>query len=199
MGLRSRLSDPVSGVDNRPSDAELVTSSRRGNLGAKEELFLRYLEMASGLAYRLMGSDAELEDIVQESFTAAFASLHKLEKPQAFAAWFSAIVTGTSIAVLRRRRLLSRLGLRPRQPIALDSLVGPSVPQDLAVELRTLYGAIDALPPDERVILILRRVEHLGLEEIAQQTGWSLATVKRRLARATARLERAAGRTEKGR
>jgi len=191
-----RMPEEISRIDARPTDAALVAAAREGDMRAKEALFHRYVIMASGLAYRLLGRDTDLEDVVQESFTVAFASLEQLAKPQAFAAWFTAIVTGTAISVIRRRRLLARLGLSRQEPIALDTLIAPTAPPEVAAELRAVYGAIDALPTSERVVLLLRRVEQMPLEEIAETTGWSLATVKRRLARATSRLERAAGRGE---
>jgi len=147
--------------------------------------------MATDRAYRLLGRDSELEDVVQESFAAAFDALAKLVDPQAFAAWLSRIVTGTAIATIRRRRMLARLGLVHVEPVKLEELVAPHAPPDVVTELRAIYGTIDAFPADERAAIVLRRVEQLTLEQVAEQTGWSLATVKRRLARAEERLEKA--------
>jgi RNA polymerase sigma-70 factor, ECF subfamily len=191
--------EKITRLDSRPTDAALVAAACRGDMRAKEALFHRYVGMASGLAYRLLGRDTDLDDVVQESFTVAFATLEKLAKPQAFAAWFRAIVTGTAIAVIRRRRFLARFGLSRQEPIDLDTLIAPTAPPEIAAELRAVYSAIDALPASERVVLLLRRVEHLPLEEIAEQTGLSLATVKRRLERATGALARAAGRGQEDR
>jgi RNA polymerase sigma-70 factor (ECF subfamily) len=64
----------------------------------------------------------------------------------------------------------------------VDALVGKAVPPDAAAELRALYTVVDALPVKLRVPLLLRRVEGLSLEEIAEYTQASLATVKRRIA-----------------
>jgi RNA polymerase sigma-70 factor (ECF subfamily) len=185
-------------LEDRASDAQLVERARGGALDAKKALFLRYVPVASAIAFRLTGSDSEVEDIVQDSFIAAFDGLPKLLEPQAFRAWLAAIVTRTAIASLRRRRLLSRLGLLRREPVRLESLIAPTAPADVVSELSAVYGMIDRLPAAERVTLILRRVEQLQLEQIAEQTGSSLATVKRRLARAEQLLEKAL-RTPRGR
>ena len=134
---------------------------------------------------------------MQESFASAFASLGKLDDPRAFVAWLSAIVTTTAIATIRRRRLLARLGLVHVEPVQLESLIAPSAPPDVVAELRAVYRVVDALPAQERAVLILRRVEQLPLEEIASQTKLSLATVKRRLVHAEALLEKA-GRPKRG-
>lgn len=170
------------------SDAELVVRARRGDQEAKAMLFRRHVRLAENRAYRLLGRDSELEDVVQDAFATAFASLGKLQKPEAFAGWLSSIVTTTTIDAVRRRRLLSRLGLRSFAPVDLDDLVGTTAPPDVVAELRQVYGSFAVLEASERAVLVLRRIERLSLEEIAEQTRLSLATVKRRLAKAEERL-----------
>jgi RNA polymerase sigma-70 factor (ECF subfamily) len=177
-------------LEQGPSDASLVAQALVGDAAAKAQLFKRYVRMAGALAFRLTAQDGDVDDIVQDSFIAAFAGLRRLEDPQSFGGWFRTIVTVTSIAVIRRRRLLRRLGFRGPDPIALERVVAASAPPDIAAELRAIYGVIDGFPTDERVAVLLRRVEQLSLEEIAERTNVSLATVKRRLRRAEARLER---------
>jgi RNA polymerase sigma-70 factor (ECF subfamily) len=166
-----------------PSDAALVLAARAREKWAAQALFQRHASMMNGLAYRLLGRDAEVDDVVQDSFVQALGHLDSLKEPQAFAAWLGSIVVRTVSRLLRRRKLLSRLGLRrPDEPIDVESLVAHTAPPDALVELRAIYAKIDAMPVDVRVPLILRRVEGLGLEEIAARTGKSLATVKRRIA-----------------
>src|SRR5436190_20397911 len=93
-----------------PSDAALVVAARAGEKWAQEALFRRHARMVNGLAYRLLGRDQELDDLVQESFLAALRSLDRLAQPQAFAAWLGSIVVRSSHKLLRRRRMLTRLG-----------------------------------------------------------------------------------------
>lgn len=138
--------------------------------------------MVNGLALRIMGRDADVDDLVQDAFVQALTSLHALKEPQAFGGWLGSIVVRTASKLLRRRKLMTRLGLRrPNDPIDLDLLVARTAPPDEAAELRAIYGAVDAMPVDVRVPLILRRVEGMPLEEIAEHTGVSLATVKRKI------------------
>ena len=139
--------------------------------------------MVNGLALRLLGRDRDVDDVVQDSFASAFAALDRLDDPQAFEAWLGGILVRTVGKLIRKRRLLMRLGLgRAGLTIDLDALIAPTVPQDDAVELRRLYALAERLPADVRVPLLLQRVEGLTLNEIAQLTGASLATVKRRVA-----------------
>jgi RNA polymerase sigma-70 factor (ECF subfamily) len=171
-----------------PSDAALVVAARARERWAEEALFRRHARLVNGLAYRLLGRDADVDDLVQDAFAAAFASLDRLENPQAFASWIASIVVRTAHKRMRRRRLLTRLGLRRDEPVDLDALVSPTVPPDVATELRAVYALVDRLPAEARIALVLRRVEGLQIDEIAARMNVSLATVKRRLALAESRL-----------
>lgn len=171
-----------------PSDAALVVAARAGEMWAKEALFRRHGRLVNGLVFRIMGRDVDVDDIVQESFAQALASLHSLENPQMFASWLGGIVVRTAHKVLRRRRLLTRLGLRKHDPVDLEAVVGTSAPPEIVRELRAIYAALERLPPQLRIPLVLRRIEGLPLEEIATMTKTSLATVKRRIAQAEAEI-----------
>lgn len=183
------MSGTVTRLDARPSDADLVSRARVGDRSAMEALFRRHAAMAQGVAFRLLGRDSDLEDVVHEAFMTAFARLDRLERAESFPGWLATIVTGTVIDMIRRRRFLSRLGILGVEPIQLERIASPSAPPDVISELRAVYGLIDRLPTEERVVLVLRRVEQLKLEEIAERTGLSLATVKRKLAKAETALE----------
>lgn len=179
----------VAGTASLPADAELVRAAREGETWAAEALVRRHARALNGLALRLLGRDGDVDDVVQDTFVGAFAALDRLQDPQAFQAWLSGILVRIVGKLIRRRRLLARLGMgRAVLTIDLDALVAPTVPQDDAIELRRLYALAERLPAAVRVPLLLQRVEGLGLEEIARLTGASLATVKRRVAEAEAAL-----------
>lgn len=177
-----------------PSDAELVLAAREGERWAQEALFLRHVPYVSGILWRLIPNRADLDDVVQDVFFTAFVSLHKLENPQAFASWIASMAVRLTHKQLRRQRIAERLGLSRRGEVSFDEVVGADCPQDVAVEVRQLYVQVEALPVAERVALLLRRVEGMSLEEVAEATGASLATVKRRIAAAEERLSAQAGR-----
>ena len=173
-----------------PTDAALVVAARAGESWAREALFRRHIRMALGLAHRLLPRDEEVDDVVQDCFVSALNRLGSLDNPQAFAAWLGSIVVRTVGKRLRRRRLLSRLGLRAPEEIDADAIAAPSVPGDVAVELRRVYAVIAQLPAQARIALVLRRVDGLEVPEIARQMGIGLSTVKRRLKTAEEFLER---------
>jgi RNA polymerase sigma-70 factor (ECF subfamily) len=173
-----------------PTDAALVVAARAGEGWAQEALFRRHARMALGLAHRLLPQDSEVDDLVQDCFVSALNRLSSLDNPQAFAAWLGSIVVRAVSKRLRRRRLLSRLGLRVPEEIDPDAIAAPSVPGDVAVELRRVYAVVAGLPAQARIALVLRRVDGLEVPEIARRMGVGLSTVKRRLKLAEEILER---------
>ena len=166
-----------------------MLAARAGEKWAQEALFKRHARTVNGLAYRLLGRDEEVDDLVQEAFLAALRSLDRLENPQAFAAWLCSILVRTAHKTLRRRAMLTRLGLRRSAPIDPDVVVSRNTPPDVRQELEAIYGVLDRMRPEVRVALVLHRVEGLSVPEIAERMGLSVSTVKRRLAAAERRLE----------
>ena len=177
-----------------PSDAALVVAARAGEVWAQEALFRRHAPRLNGFAFRVMGRDDEIDDLVQDTFIAALGSLERLEKPDAFASWIRGILVRQAYKKIRRRRMLARLGLgRAAGAIDLDGLASPTATPERAAEIHALYTVIESMPADLRIPLVLHRVEGLGLDEVASLMGVSLATVKRRIAEGHATLERRFG------
>lgn len=177
-----------------PTDAALVVAARAGEGWAQEALYQRYARMVIGLSHRILAGRDDADDLAQDAFVFAFTRLDTLQNPQAFQAWLRSIVARTASKRLRRQRLLVRLGIRRNQPIDPDTVISADAPADVASEIRSVYGLLDRLPAEERVALVLRRVEGLELADIAEQMKLSLATVKRRIAAAEGRLARARAR-----
>jgi RNA polymerase sigma-70 factor (ECF subfamily) len=167
-------------------DGALVLAAQKGEPWAQEALFRRYVPIAFRQAWRLLPHE-DPEDLAQEALVKALTNLQRLEVPQAFAAWLSTIVVRLATSKLRKRRVLERLGLRRAQPIDVEAIVAEGE-QEASAELREVYGRLAGMPAEERVALVLQRVEGLELTEIAERMGLSLATVKRRLSAASSKL-----------
>lgn len=167
-----------------PTDAALVVAARADEPWAKEALFQRYATLVNGLGYRILGRDSELDDLVQDTFTEAWRSLPSLDTPQSFASWLGTIVVRTAHKMLRRRRLATRLGLRRSELVDPDTLISRTAPPDARSELMAVYRIVETLPAQTRIAFVLRRVEGMSLEQIAQSLGISVTTVKRRIAEA---------------
>jgi RNA polymerase sigma-70 factor (ECF subfamily) len=141
----------------------------------------------AGVVFRLMGDDADLEDIVQDTFVRAAERLDTLRAPSQLRPWLVTIAVRLAQSRMTRRRRRSWL----RQQL---SQTAPTVsdPRDQA-PADELYSALDQVPDKLRVPWILARVEGHKLEDVASACGVSLATIKRRIADAQTRLDRRLG------
>jgi len=166
------------------ADAELVLALKQGEAGAAGRLYDRHSAGVHGLVYRLLGREAELDDIVQEVFIYALYSIDKLREPAALKSWLLGIAVGKVRSHLRwrfRRRWLSFL---PHDELP-EPAAPPSNPlDDLVGQVR---GILDDLPAQERIALVVHRIEGLSLHDAAVASGMSLSTFKRRLAKGEAR------------
>jgi RNA polymerase sigma-70 factor (ECF subfamily) len=167
-----------------PNDTDWVLRAREGDSTAQEYLFRRYLGALRQRVYRLLGPDAEVDDVVQEAFMRAFEGIHRLAEPRAFPAWLSTIAIHLVDRRLRRRKLARRLGFVSVDITedASDTVAAKNVSPALAAEARVVYGILDRLPTEARVAFLLRRLEGMTVPEVAVQMGLSERTVKRRIA-----------------
>ena len=166
------------------ADATLVERGQKGDEAALEALFRRHAAAMNRLALRLTCSRADAEDLVQDAFVYAFASLRRLERAGSFLAWLRAILVRTAAKRLRRRRIARRLGLAVETPLDPQSVIADDAPPDVALELRQLLRVLDDTPANNGLALVLFRVEGMTLGEIAEAFGVSEPTIKRRIKRA---------------
>jgi RNA polymerase sigma-70 factor, ECF subfamily len=175
-----------------PSDETLVLRARAADAGstaAFELLYRRHAATALNLAVRIQGSTSDVEDVVHDAFMRAHQRLAELREPAAFRSWLGSIVVRLVRSRLRRRRLVAMLGLASPEPVDLDAVAAPGGDPEARVLLAQIYALLQTLPTDERIAWTLRYVERHRLESVAELAGCSLATAKRRIARAQAFLE----------
>jgi RNA polymerase sigma-70 factor (ECF subfamily) len=167
------------------SDAALVAALREGDAGAGHALFSAHGGYVRRVLMRVMGPDSELGDLTQDVFVAALESIHKLEQPGALRGWLAQIAVFHARHCLRRRKQWSIVRFFAPE----DLPPGRAREADLegSLALRATYRVLAALPVDERIAFTLRFVEGMDLAGVAAASRVSLATTKRRLARAEAR------------
>ncbi|MEL6188524.1 MAG: RNA polymerase sigma factor [Myxococcota bacterium] len=152
-----------------------------------ESLYRENVRFVASVVYRVIGKRGEVEDVVQEVFVDAMEGIHRLEDPAKLRGWLA------TVAVRKARR---RLGWSAaRRWVGLEDTdrdplwTSPDTPP----EVHALYGQVmkilSAGPENERLAWSLRYLEELSLEETAAALGCSLATAKRRIARARERLK----------
>jgi RNA polymerase sigma-70 factor (ECF subfamily) len=162
---------------------------RAGDAPAFEELVMTYQHRVFGVALRMLGNRAEAEDVAQEAFVRAHRALGEFRGDAKLSTWLYAI---TSRLCLNRLASGERRMARQGEDALLRlSDAGPR--PDAALERRELETAlgraIAELPEDRRIVVVLRDIEGLSYEEIAQVLELELGTVRSRLHRARAELK----------
>lgn len=181
----------------RPALRLVGVGSAGGSLGAEapevdprdfDGVFRRYSPYVARVALRLLGDDAEVDDLVQDVFLEAHRGLVGLRESGALRGWLARVCVRKATRRLRRRKLLALLSLEVVAEHDLPLDAGVSAEQ--RAEVAKLYCALDRLPADERVAWVLRFVEGESLEDMVALCGCSKSTVQRRLRSAQARLAR---------
>ena len=164
---------------------ELVEALRAGNSEASTALFDRYGAHVERVLARVLGVDTELTDLLQEVFARALAGAAELRDGARLKGWLTSIAVFTARECIRRRQRRRWLrflpfGEVPEPVCSPDDFEGREV-------VRATYALLDRLPADERIAFALRFIDGMELVDTAQACGVSLATIKRRLARAEQR------------
>ncbi len=166
------------------ADEELVGRALRSEARAFESLYRRHAEFAFNLAVRIQGNANDVEDVVHDAFLKAQERLDDLRDSAAFRPWLGSIVVRLVRTRLRRRKLLGALGLTSPEPVEIDSIAAVDADPEARALLAQVYALLQTMAADERIAWTLRYVERHRLETVAVMMDCSLATAKRRIARA---------------
>jgi RNA polymerase sigma-70 factor (ECF subfamily) len=170
-------------------EKSLISSARKGDLNAFNQLVLLYQSRVYNLAYRILGDAEAAEDVTQEAFISAYSSIRRF-KGGSFKAWILRIVTNACYDEIRRRKRRPTTSLKALF-ISDHAAYQEESPEEevLRRELNSLIQeGIKTLPPDQRITLVLSDVEGMSYKEIAELMNVSLGTVKSRLSRGRAKL-----------
>ncbi len=162
------------------------------------ELLRRYQSHVDRLLYHLAPDWEERADLAQEVWIRVYRNIKRLQEPAKFRGWISRITTNLFYDELRKRKRIA-------EPISLDAprkfkdgeiswelpSETPSPTDNLSTRefYEKLQSAIADLPEAFRITIVLREIDGLAYEEIAEITGVSLGTVKSRIARARLKLQ----------
>ena len=172
--------------------AALVVRAQSGEMAAFDELVTIFQSRMFNLAYRMVNSREDAADLTQEIFVKMYRSINKFGGRSKFSTWLYALASNCCRSGLRRlRRVSDREVMRLDATIESDSgrrsreLADPaeSVPESLGRgEVKSRVEALIAeLPEDARMVVVLRDLQGLTYERIAESLQCSIGTVKSRL------------------
>jgi RNA polymerase sigma-70 factor (ECF subfamily) len=163
----------------------LVSRCQAGDERAFEEIVSTYGPRLRYYLLKQLGSPEAADDVVQDVWLDVYRGVVRLRRPDAFRAWIYRIARDRAFRVLRRARV-------PCQPADEADLAAAVVEDDSfsAEDARRVHAALDRLSPLHRDVLLLRFIEDLPYDEIAQVTGCPPGTVKSRIHHAKRLLRR---------
>jgi RNA polymerase sigma-70 factor (ECF subfamily) len=196
-GKLSILAGAQSGVSEE--DARILRGLRSGIENAYEELIERYEQQIFGMVYRLLGNQSDASDVVQEVFLKVFRGVSTFREQSSLRTWIYRIAVNE--ANNHRRWFVRHCKLevpleetRPEHPNSLEYTPDPGrspFEQAMDSETRTLIErALTQINPVFRTAVVLRDVQNLSYEEIAEILQVSLGTVKSRILRGREALRR---------
>lgn len=165
-------------------DATLVTRARAREPEALSALYQRTSPILERVLFRTLGPDSELEDLLHDAFIRLLESLEGIDHPQALPGWTLRIGARTALDCLRRRRRAWWLRFLP--PESIPERPVPGLDEESRAVLSATQRILNRLEPEDRVAFALRVIDDLPLADVAEACQCSLATVKRRIARAEA-------------
>jgi RNA polymerase sigma-70 factor, ECF subfamily len=167
-------------VDPSPTDDELVAAAQAGDRDALDALLRRHLDLIHGICSRLAGNPADAADATQEALIAIVRGLPRFDRRAAARTWMYRVATNACLDELRRRGRRPRLGLDDTMAERPDP--APSLDRSVTDRL-TLDDALDRLPEEFRVAVVLRDVQGMDYAQIAEVLQIPIGTVRSRIAR----------------
>lgn len=170
-------------------DAELVRQTLCGNTAAYNRLVLRYQRQVYNLAYRMLGNAEDAGDLVQDTFLRAYGALASFRQDASFLTWLYKIASNLCIDQLRSRKAKGALSLNVELEEGREPAADPrsSAPEDAAVRdavQDVVHRAILNLPERYRVVIVMRHLQDMSVDEIARTLNLPTGTVKTHLFRA---------------
>jgi RNA polymerase sigma-70 factor (ECF subfamily) len=178
-----------------PVDVALIRRCQAGDRRAFAELVERYQQMVFNLYYRVAPAGVDIEDLAQDAWLKVYNSLPQLQKPEVFRSWLHRVALNTFHDRMRQK---GRLDISIDMPLGDEDSdlhlelpdLGP-LPEDLLLDREwqeRLDESIRRLPEPFRLAIVMREVQQMSYEEIAEALEINLGTVKSRIARARERL-----------
>ncbi len=189
--------DPSS-LANGSNDLELVARAQRGEAAAFDALITQYRQRCFAMIYNMVRNEEDAWDLAQDGFVKAWKSLSNFRGQSAFFTWLYRIMTNVSLDWLRKKHIRGgqefddSIGLRRIEPAAATAPKPVMEPAERIADAeirQRIDSAIDKLSPEHRAVVVLREIDGLDYQEIADAIGCSIGTVMSRLFYARKKLQ----------
>jgi len=185
----------MSGGKLGPTDEELILAFQGGDQAAFDEIVRRYRDPLYNFVVRLLGDSFFSEDVVQETFVRVYRNKHRYHQVAKFSTWIYTIASNLAKTELRRRKVrnffsISSKGEDEKDYDLVDQDTDIERDVDGLIKGEMILKEINALPYHFKEAVLLRDIQDLSYEEIAQILDVPLGTVKSRVNRGRSRLQK---------
>lgn len=188
MSLVAAALQVASETPHKEGDRRLVVGLLAGTPDAPGLAWKTFAPMVLRILQRTLGAGPDHQDLSQEVFFRLFTRVHELRDHGALRTFVMNIALGVAQNERRRRRARRFLGLSQTGDLPDHECVAADF--EARQTIAHCHRILDCLGADDRVLFVRRHVEKMEIGEIVAMTGWSRSTIKRRLARVTARVVR---------
>jgi len=171
-------------------ESQLIDESLRGDSSAFGQLVRIHQDRLYNAVANFIGDRTEAEDVVQEAFVQAYLKLASFKRNAAFYTWLYRIAFNTAVSRKRRKRVETSVD-RTREQTGSEPVDDGDTPGDRMMrdeQASQVHAALDLLSDEHRAILVLREMDELDYDTIAQILGINIGTVRSRLHRARAQM-----------
>ncbi len=170
-------------------DQRLIEECLKGRTEAFGELVCRYQDRLYNTVLRLLNHAEDARDVAQEAFLNAFQALGSFKGDSRFFTWLYRIAVNTAISFKRKHRGALRIGLPPRQsgvaePLDPSDASQPERVLQLADEERRIHHALSRLSAEHRAVLVMKDIDGMKYEDMAEVLDVPIGTIRSRLHRA---------------
>ncbi len=179
-------------------DIELMLRFQKGDERAFEELVAKHTRGVLNLVYRYLGDATRAEDVAQDIFVKVYRARMKYEPKAKFSTWLYRIAVNHCLNEIRARKSQPAIAAPINDMLEEPEGENPDARLSRAELQQAVKSAIDSLPENQRMAVILARYEDMCYDEIAQTMGMSLEAVKSVLFRAKENLKEALSKYARG-
>ena len=173
-------------------DKELLNKIKSGDINAFKQLFETYQASIYNLCYRFVGTEEEAEDLCQEVFFKIYRAARTFKHKSKLSTWIYRITVNLCLNYKRKHKRFNFLTLDntedKSQHKPTDLSIPPADHPDIILEQKEkeliVQKAINSLPKNQRLALILQRYEGMSIQEIAELLDCTASSIQSRLARA---------------
>ncbi|KAA3610631.1 MAG: RNA polymerase subunit sigma-24 [Calditrichaeota bacterium] len=179
---------------NTPTDEDLITRFQQGDIYAFDLIVKRYKQQLLNFVFRFLNNREQAEDVVQETFLRVYRKRHAYKQVAKFSTWIYTIAGNLARTELRKRKRrklfsLSDIGMEEKDYEIASDEFNPEKYTNTVMYEAIIQREIDSLSAKFREVIVLRDIQGLAYEEIAEIINVPLGTVKSRVNRARLRLQ----------